>query len=179
MRALWLDFQRPEPGRHRAGIALLAAGLGLSAILLVDYVNVLGRIDELEFQVSRLQRDTDASLRTAGDAERSPVRGVLQHAASDEPERSYRSEAQWENLFAALEAAAGDNVTLLSLHAGTGDIQIGGEAKNIGAATDYVKRLQSAGPLGNPHLTQSEVVSDHPQRPLRFMLAAQWLEGAP
>lgn len=176
MRALWLDFQRAEPGRRRAGTGLLLAGLVASAVLLADYVGVVGEVDEMELQVSRLRREAEQIRRLAGADAASMARGG-QRPATDEPALSSHDVAQWESLFSTLESAADETVTLLALNTGATEIQISGEAQNMAAATDYVKRLQSATAFSNPHLTQSELVQEHPQHPLRFALAAQWRES--
>lgn len=178
MRALWLDFQRPEPGRRRAGNALLAVGVLLGAGLLADYVNVVGETDQVEQQVLRLRREAEPARRAAAVEGAPTARGGQRQAADDTSSSQPGHEAlQWDALFAALEAAADDSMTLLTLNTGGSEIQIGGEARNIDAAMDYVKRLQAATALGNPHLTQSEVVQEHPQHPVRFALAASWREG--
>lgn len=176
MRALWLDFQRAEPGRRRAGTGLLVAGLVAAAVLVVDYVAVTAGVDEIEQQVSRLRREAEQARRSAGADAALAARGGPRQGI-DEALPSSRGSEQWESLFAALEAAADESVTLLLLNTGATEIQIGGEARNMVAAMDYVKRLQSATAFSNPHLTQSEVVQEHPQHPLRFALAAQWRES--
>jgi Tfp pilus assembly protein PilN len=176
MRALWLDFQRAEPGRRLAGTGLLVAGLLVSGLLLADYVSVVAETDELEHEVSRLRKEADQARRMAGEDGALLTHGGKRQVADDQASSGHEV-AQWESLFNSLESAADESVTLLALNTGTTEIQISGEAKNIAAAMDYVKRLQPATVFSNPHLTQSEVVQEHPQHPVRFALAASWKES--
>lgn len=169
IRPLWLDYQRPDPGSRRPG--LLALGLGLlgSGLLLGQYFTLVGEVDDLEQQVSRLKRKTVRQLptETAGDTAGRSGTGAGTHSA-----------AQWEELFTSLEEAGNDSVTLLTLQPGASEITISGEAKDLAASMEYVKRLQSCSVFAGVHLTQSEIVLGHPLRPIRFALAAEWRGAA-
>lgn len=161
MRALWLDFQQEEPGRRRSGLILLALGVLVSSLLLARYVSVADNLSAAERQLSRLQRaETPARLSAGAVAELPPA-------------------AHWESLFQALEAAGDDTVTLLRLQSGKDGILISGEASSLDASLAYASRLQLAPLLADVHMTQSEVVTDHPQRPLRFSLVAAGRGGRP
>lgn len=166
MRRLWLDYQREEPGRHRAGALVLLCAVMVTAALAAQQLAVVRAIDDLQPQVARLKRDA-ARLRmfAAADsrAPSSPGKDGVAHAT-----------ASWESVFLALEGAADESVTLLGLQPGATEIQIAGEAKHLAAAMDYLSRLQGAAAFSNIHLTQSEIVTEHPQHPIRFGLAAQW-----
>lgn len=163
MRALWLDFQQKPPGRRRPGWLLLAAGIVGAGLLLILYQDAAGEQETLQQQVSRLRRG-GTSLPSGGE--------TGQTAAGQPP-------ARWEALFAGLEAAADDTVTLLGLQPGGKEIQITGEARDLAAAAAYVERLQATRALRNPHLTRTETLLEHPRRPLRFTLAADWQGGPP
>lgn len=167
MLPLWLDYQRPDPARHRPGLLLLGVGLLAATVLLGRYFAVVADLDEVGQQVSRLKRAAARQLPVEAPAGSGAAGAVAPSAA------------RWEALFAALEAAGDESVTLLSLQPGGTEILIAGEAMNLGAAMEYVKRLQSAAVLADVHLTQSEVVPEHPQRPVRFALASAWREAAP
>jgi Tfp pilus assembly protein PilN len=162
MRPLWLDYQRSDPTRRRPGMALLA--LGVVAVLLtsVDYFAVAAERDDAQAQVDALRRAAGhMSTRNAAAPTPAPVAGGP-------------SAQHWESLFASLEAASDETVTLLSLHPGDKDVQLTGEAKDFGASMDYVQRLQAQPALTNARLTQSEIVADNPRHPVRFSLVADW-----
>ena len=88
------------------------------------------------------------------------------------------SAARWESLLVSLEAAGNESVTLLALEPGARDISISGEASDLGAALDYVKRLQNAAVFADAHLVKHELIKENPYRPVRFTLLAGWREGA-
>jgi Tfp pilus assembly protein PilN len=161
MRALWLDYQQPAPGRGMPGVILLAVSLLAAGWLLANYFAVVGTLDDATQEVSRLKRAAASQLPT----------GTIAPAA--------QSADRWESLFASLESAGDDSVTLLALKPGRTEITITGEAKDMDASMEYVKRLQSATVFANIHVTQSELVAEHPQRPIRFTLASAWQGAAP
>jgi len=168
MAPLWLDYQRPIPGRGRLGRLLLALGVTLTAGLLFHYTSLDTQIAEREQQLAELKRDA----------------GRLPPADSDGPgvdtppifRAEINSAERWESLFVALEQAADESVTLLKLAPGTREISISGEAKNFATAADYVARLQTASSLMNTHLTGYQVIKENPSSPTRFTLLAEWRE---
>lgn len=153
MRALWLDYRQEAPGYRRSGFLLLALGVLATSLLLARYFSVADELSVAERQLARLQRA--APVEAAGVA----LAGLP-------------TAEQWESLFRALEAAGDDTVTLLRLQSGKDGTLLTGEASSLDASMAYVDRLQSAQSLADVRMTQSEVVRDHPQRPVRFNLAA-------
>lgn len=161
MRALALDYQQEEPASRRSGLILLALGVLVSSLLLARYLTVADELSATERQLSRLQR---AEAPT----------GLSSVAAGELP-----TAARWESLFQALETAGDETVTLLLLQFGKDGILISGEASSLDASLAYATRLQSTQLLADVHMTQSEVVSDHPMRPVRFSLVAGRSGGRP
>lgn len=152
MRALWLDYQQAEAGRRRSGFILLAIGVLVSSLLLTRYFIVADELSAAGLQLSLLQREVPGEV----------AKGPLAELPTA---------ARWESLFLALEAAGDDTVTLLRLQSGKDSILMSGEAINLDASMAYVTRLQATPMLAAVRMTESEVVSDHPQRPVRFNLA--------
>ncbi len=202
MQTLWLDYQRPYPGRRRFGWLLLALSLVATGVLLAGYFTSVAERDELLGQVLRLRGAAsrgqllEAAARLSAGAHSSTPQSPSQQSSTPQspsqqssipqsPNPRGRGEvaavahpaAQWESLFASLESAGDESVTLLGLQPGASEIIINGEAKNLAASMDYLNRLQFAKVLVNAHLTQSEIVLEHPQRPVRFTLAAEWGGG--
>lgn len=82
----------------------------------------------------------------------------------------------WESLFRSVEAAAGEDVALLSIEpdAGKGLVRITGEARDYLAALNFMVRLDEEKTLTRIHLTSHEIREDAPQRPYGFALAGHW-----
>lgn len=167
MRRVWLDFVKPAPGHKAPGWTMLAVALALTAGLVVYDVDLNERIAELEGRSHSLQRRVDRERLAAG-----PTEGASATGEDLAKQIAARSTARWEELFAALEAAADDTVTLLSLHPEGGSLTMVGEAKHLAAATDYLKRLKGQARFGNAYLADYESVRDHPQHPVRFTIVA-------
>ena len=170
MRPLWLDYQRDAPGRRRPGLVLLIFSVLLTAVLLTQYFTIAQELSKTGQRVSQLRHGADHQ-RMAVDANASATDAAGQRSPAA------ISTTRWESLFSTLENASNDSMTLLSLEPGQREISIKGEAKDLAAAMDYVQRLQSATVLTHPHLTESQVVKEHPQHPVRFTLLAEWREA--
>lgn len=155
MPTLWLDYRRAPPGRQRPGWALLILGLASSIVLLAEYAALSGEIESAETRRVRAEARRVAAAPDAADG-MAPV-----------------ATAWWQKAFAALESAGDETVTLLSLRPDPGELRIGGEALNHAAAVDYVARLNASGAFGGLYLAQTEVVREHPRRPVRFAVQAQ------
>jgi len=157
MRALWLDYQQAEHGRRRRGFILLVLGVLVTGLLLYRYFSITEEVVTAERQLSHLQRATPSEV----------VPTELQ------------TTAQWETLFHALEGAGDESVTLLRLQSGKEGLLLSGEARSLDASMAYVTRLQASPLLVDVQMTDSAVVSDHPQRPVRFNLVVGKREEQP
>lgn len=85
---------------------------------------------------------------------------------------------RWEEFFAALEAVAPDNVTLLSIAPNTsrGTVQIKGEARDLYAALSYVKALSAGGYFHGAEMTDHELGTQNPALPVRFSVNVRWAQ---
>lgn len=161
---LWLDYQRPPPGRETPGRILLGISLLLGLILLIASGQLADERDELAQSVHR-QR---------------PAAGIsagFSASTGGSPESAPPGAERWDALFGTLEAAGDDSVTLLSLAPTNRNVRIAGEARDLTAALAYAQRLQSAATLGDVHLEDYEVMREHPRQPVRFTLQANWREA--
>lgn len=166
---LWLDYQRPAPGRHQAGRLLLLVGLALAVPVFMEYSSTTDELAGVDQHISKLRRDAERRHLIARTAEPAGAAKAAALPASGE---------RWEALLAALEKAGDESVTLLALTPGAKEVSIAGEAKDLAASLDYVKRLQSAPVFSEAHLAAYETLTAHPQHPVRFTLVAAWREGA-
>ncbi len=145
---------------------LLGVGVVAAALTSVDYLAVAAERDDVQAQVE--------GLRGAAEQRQAALAKVPAPSSARASKAVAPSAAHWDALFASLEAASDDSVTLLTLHPGEKEIRLSGEAKDFPSAVDYVQRLQSQPSLANVRLTQSETVAENPHHPVRFALAADW-----
>lgn len=155
---VWLDYQQAAPGRHRAGRILLMVGVLVAGWLWFHYITLGDEIAQAQTSVTGLSQ--------TGSADEA---GVDQFSPAAAPGNL----AHWEGIFSGLESAANESMTLLSVSFGTDEIQISGEARDQEEAIAYVSRLDATKTFRNVFMTQSEVVRDHPQRPVRFVVRGQ------
>jgi hypothetical protein len=173
MQPLWLDYQRPFPGRHWPGFLLLGAGLLLFGGLLMHSFSLADEIAASEKQVLRLKREIDRQRLLAETGK--PATGAPDGA----PGPTSPSAARWEALLLALESASDDSLTLLAIEPGPREISISGEARDLGASLDYVKRLQNFAVFADVHLVRHQLLTENPYRPVRFALSARWRGSLP
>lgn len=172
LRPLWLDYQRAAPGRQWPGIAVLVVSVLLSGGLLTQNLSINDALETTEQKVSLLKRQAERKRLFEADAD-------IQTTASSSVTPSTQPAARWEELFGALEKSTDDTVTLLGLAPGSAEVTLTGEAKDLPAALDYLKRLQSIAIFSHARITEQELLKDKPFHPLRFTLAADWKVSAP
>ena len=166
MQRIELDFIRRAPRSPWAGRVLLAVALGLAGDMAFSYVSLLRTVKQNESIVARAQ----------------PRKQVAAPASAEEValarDTVERLALPWPKLFAALEAAASDQVALLAIEPDTksGTVKISGDSKDYLAALGYVLNLSQADTLSHVQLVRHEVRQNDPQRPVSFSISAAWNE---
>lgn len=173
MKPITLDFKRTRPMLGGMGLALLATGL-IAAV----YVGSAQR--ELAGKIRDAERNV-ASLEKAG-AHRMPVARADDGAALQLEVRQANEILQqlalpWDGLFKAIESSNEKEVALLSVQPEVQRrvLKLSGEAKNFDALLGYIDRLQKNTALSGVYLTQHEIRSQDPEKPVRFSLIANWV----
>jgi hypothetical protein len=161
------------PGPARAGgaaWALLAIAVAFAADVAHGYFRTLA---EVESRTTRL-----ADLRSSGDSSAS-ARPLSREEFAAAQDTILRLSTPWDNVFKALEAARSDDVALLSIEpdAGSGSLNISGQARSYPAALTYVAWLSAEKTLKNVHLAHHEILTKDPGRPVLFTVSAGWKEG--
>jgi len=165
MQRIELDFIRRAPRSRWAGRVLLAVALGVAGDMAFTFVQLERAVKSNEATVARAQ----------------PRKAVTQ-VSNDElalaRDTVERLGLPWTKLFAALEAAANDQVALLAIEPDTknGTVKITGDSKDYLAALGYVLNLSQAEALSNVQLVRHEVKQNDPQRPVAFSISAAWNE---
>jgi Tfp pilus assembly protein PilN len=172
MRKIELDFQRKPSTLGAGGLVLLLLALLLGGKLFTDFQEIAAQVEQAEAKLARLER-------LAGHKP-TPVGKQESDAYGSEIKRANEVIAQltlpWDQLFAAVEEAAGKDVALLSIQPDRrkGVVAIGGEAKDIAAMLDYMRQLGEQQPLQQVTLQSHQIQQQDPQRPVRFNLSAKW-----
>ncbi len=172
MRPLDLDFRRPLAGP--AGWLLLAAGVLLLALVLLarQQLAMAGAAARVDLAESERRLPGVAALPLSAAETRA------QQAALAEMQRlSAQLSLPWERLFGTLEALANDDIALLSLtpDARKQQLRITAEARDLAAMLAYHRSLEDSDDLRDVALVNHEIVSEVPERPVRFNLTATWM----
>lgn len=179
--ALQANFMRARPSPRRAGWVMLALALAFAADAGLSYVRAReARLDK--------QQRAAGFARSAG---LSTEAALAARAASPEElavaaDTVRRLSLSWDSLFAALEGAATDRVTLTAIEpdAKARTVTLTGEGRDYDAALGYVQRLKQSPALERVHLVRHEVRRDDPAKPgalsaVAFSISAAWKDIKP
>jgi len=171
MSRLELDYA-PSP-RYGVwfGIVALAIAAIIGAKLEDIYMTAKRETANLEARITR--NETRSHPRASPALPESVLREI--HRANDVIEQIA---LPWDRLFRAVESAAGGKVALLSITPDqkAGIVEVAGEAADMDAMFDYVKRLQRQPSLSQVYLVNQKLNDQDPQRPIRFTITASWAE---
>jgi Tfp pilus assembly protein PilN len=109
-------------------------------------------------------------------------RGAARAQALPQPARHAPSEASpaapWDRLFGALELAAGRDVSLIGLDPAPErrQLRLEGEARNLEALLDYMRRVGATPPFVRAQLQSHQASTEDRQHPVRFTLELSWRE---
>jgi Tfp pilus assembly protein PilN len=174
MRHLQLDYVAHPAGARWLGIGLLAVAALAGAKQADVFVSAKREIAQLESRLVRLESRDRPAMKVA--LPESTLREIRR--ANDVIERIA---LPWDRLFRAVESAAGEKIGLLGITPDqkSGTVEVGGEASDLNAMFDYVKRLQRQPALARVYLLNHKLNDQDPQHPIRFTVTASWLEKTP
>lgn len=172
MPELRLDYQRSPQPVSAGGFLLLALALALLLASGFYYSDLSAQSALLEATSGQIER------RAQGEqlSERAAAALALEVKRANEVLRQLTM--PWGGLFQTLETAAGKDVALLTLEPDTDkrQVKISGEAKDMTALLDYMKRLENRDAFGTVYLQSHHVQLQDPDKPVRFVLQAMWLD---
>jgi hypothetical protein len=173
MRALALDLRAADRHPRWPGLSLLLAGVTCALAAGAQHRELGEAFEEAE-----------ASIRQSGVGARTSPRAIAPsvdpQAVALEVKRASDVAVQlklpWSELFAAIEAASTPDVALLSIESETGkrQVSIGAEARDLEAMLGYVRVLSGTPAFANVHLQSHRLQEQDPQKPVRFVIAADW-----
>jgi hypothetical protein len=165
-----LDFAATESGASWSGILMLVLGLAAAGLIVGDYQRLLASAERIEAELGRLS----APRRGAEPARDARKQG---EAVARSNEVAHELSRRWDRVFLALESAKAPDVALLAIEPDPrkGVLRVTAEAKGKNAMLDYVNRLQAAQSLQRVMLESHEVMSQVPEKPVRFVVTASWV----
>ncbi len=169
LRALSLDFCRRTRGLSVWGAVLLLAGAVALGEVLMRERELAGQIAHAEAQRAELARQ--GQPRPAA-----PRPAALQEEIRNANAILDQLSLPWAGLFRALEPARPKEIALLAIEpdAQKRRVRIEGEAKHFKALLDYIAALEDTPALTTVQLASHELRKQEPEKPVRFVLTAQW-----
>jgi hypothetical protein len=163
MKKLNLDFSGAGGGSPWLGRVVLAAGALVCLDAALSYKSLHGALKENE-----------ARFATRAPAGAAPKVSAQEVAAVRETVQ--RLGLPWDELFAALESAATQNVVLASIEpdSAKGTVTISGDGKDYLAALSYVSNLSRTEGLERVELVRHERKNPDPNGPVSFAVSAAW-----
>jgi hypothetical protein len=175
MRPLEFDFLHDGPRPRPLGWLLLVAGLAVAAGAAWRYEAVQANAAEV-----------DAVVRRTRQALRQPAPVPLSAAESRQAVVGARRASEvvqqlnvpWNTLFATLESASTPDAVLLAIESDSDKrkVRITAEARDLKAMLAFLKVLEGQPALAGVQLQTHGIQQQDPQRPVRFSLAAVWVE---
>lgn len=174
MQPLQLDYVPRSAGARWFGIGLLAIAVLAGAKQADVFATARHEVTQLQARLERLESRDRPTAKTA--LPESTVKEIRR--ANDVIEQI---SLPWDRLFRAVESAAGEKVGLLGITPDqkSGTVEVGGEAADLNAMFDYVKRLQRQPSLTRVYLLNHKLNDQDPQHPIRFTVTASWMEKKP
>ena len=163
-----IDFRKPQRRLPVAGAIALLVGFVAAWLTYTDYNDTLIDSDLISMSLKRYDssnRNTRASVVAIDPAEITAATSELA--------------TPWALLLNDLESAAKDSAKDVALLEIAPDrekqtVRLSGEARSLQAALDYLSRLQEADSIIYPLLENHEIQISDRNRPVRFVIVADW-----
>lgn len=172
MQKLQLDFQR-KASNSVGGIVMLSVALLMGGLLFSDYRDLTAKVESSAAKLAGMEGLTGHKAANPGKPGDHPYSAEMKQANEviDQLARP------WDQLFGAVEEAAGKDVALLAIQPekSKGMVTISGEAKDVAAMLAYIRRLNKAQQLSNVDLLSHQIQQQDPQKPVHFNLSAKWI----
>ncbi len=165
-----LDFARRRRWPGVLGWVLLALGLAMTALEVNDFLSRRADLHEREQIVERLRHQLQRERRHVVSTPEAPVRA---EEASPALKLAAQLGRDWPALFASVEAAAADGVTVLAVtpDAVRGTFSLSAEAPSLDGMFEFLGRLETTDALATVELVSYE----HASGRFVFNLNARWV----
>lgn len=175
MKALDIDFGcSKRPTGQILGMLMLGAAFASAAGLGWHYLQLRTEAETWQADLSRIDRSANAPRVKDSPEERERLLAELRHANRIID----KLDTPWDALFGAVETTAGEQAVLLGVEpdAERREVRLTGEAKDSAAMLDYLRELRRTPAIRDAHLTGHQINVQDPQRPVRFIVLANWTE---
>lgn len=180
MSRLRLRFPYREQSAPQLDLALLLLGLLIVVAVFFQFRYQIEEINSWGNRVERMERQqhqkaaprTRATSRIREFSQEIQKEIVLANAILDQ------LNLPWEMLFDSIEQAATEDIALLSLQPNFSNrsLRLSGEAKSMTELLDFVEALERELVFENVHLLSYKIKQESPQRPIIFLLNAEWIQ---
>ncbi len=173
MRALQIDFGPRQRSRiWYGGCVLLVAGMALLATTAWRYAAYMQIRTPLQAEHDRLQHLLNQPM----DDMKAPVNLLPKERTQQIVQAMGRLNAPWDALLTDIESAMDERVVLLGLEPDLMQkaLRLRGEAKDIDAVFDFMRRIDATAMLDAAHLDHHQLNRQDPQRPVQFVLVSRW-----
>lgn len=175
MSMLHIDYQQ-NPPLSWTGPALLVLTLVAMILTVAYYVELSNKVANWEDRLEQVERRQGRLSLSGGPAGRGGEGMALEVKRANEVLRQLT--LPWNELFEAVELAAGKEVALLVMEPNMEKhvVKINGEARSLEALLNYIMRLEEQDVFGPVYLQSHQVQQQDPDKPVRFSLLAVWVE---
>lgn len=176
MSKLHLDYQRSMKPLLCEGVLLLIVAMMVLVALGIYYRELTVQTDLWESRVSRIEQAMQRLVPGERPADSGTLDTALEVKSANEVSRQLS--VPWNSLFETVESVGSKDVTLLMMEPDTEKrlVKISGEAKDMAAMLDYIKQLENRDVFGTVFLQSHHVQLQDAQKPVRFVLLANWRE---
>ena len=174
MRELRIGLSAQAKQLDNVGYDCLCVAVVLLVQMMFQYSQVSAESRMLEAKVRQFENRV---ARTAGTNVKRDVRSLA--AEVKQANHVLRMLGlSWDSVFAAVAAAHREGIALLAFapEPEKGIVKINAEAKNFSVMLDYVQRLEAQPALESVYLQSHNMQNDNPQKPVRFVITADWLD---
>lgn len=175
MRELELDYQRNPSKLTSLGMVVCAFAVVLLALTMFQYSEVSDESQMLEARVRQFESKT-SSRGTVVNVRRDSRSLAMEVKQANHVLRMLGM--KWDSIFAAVAAAHREGVLLLSFapEPEKRNVKISAEARNFSTMLEYVQRLEDQPALDAVYLQSHTLQNENPQKPVRFVITADWLD---
>lgn len=180
MSRLRLRFPYREQSAPQLDLSLLLLGLSIVVAVFFQFRYQVEEINAWSNRVERMERQQQqkAAPRTRTTSRIREFGQEIQKEITQANAILDQLNLPWEMLFDSIEQAATEDVALLSLQPNFSNrsLRLSGEAKSMAELLDFVEALERESVFENVHLLNYKIKLENPQRPIIFLLNAEWIQ---